>query len=133
VEARERETGGGVSVWYDGACPLCAREVAILRRLDREGAISFKDVSQAVDDSALPKPREALLARFHAAQGGQLQDGAGAFALVWRTLPPLRALGRLARQRPVLWLLERAYCAFLRVRPALQAAVRRFERGGSRP
>ena len=30
-----------VKVWYDGACPLCLREIALMRRLDRRGRISF--------------------------------------------------------------------------------------------
>ncbi|MBU4433081.1 MAG: DUF393 domain-containing protein, partial [Alphaproteobacteria bacterium] len=24
-----------VIVWFDGACPLCLREIALMRRLDR--------------------------------------------------------------------------------------------------
>ena len=30
-------------VWHDGNCPLCQREIALMRRLDRRGAISFID------------------------------------------------------------------------------------------
>ena len=26
-----------VKVWFDGACPLCLREIALMRRLDRLG------------------------------------------------------------------------------------------------
>ena len=63
MEAAERAPAEGVSVWYDGACPLCSREIALLRRLDREQTITFHDLSLTGDDAALPKPRPALLAR----------------------------------------------------------------------
>lgn len=132
MEAPEREGAAGVTVWYDGGCPICTREVGLMRRLDRRGAVVFRDVSQAGDAADLPKPPQTLLARFHAAQDGRLYEGAAAFALVWRNIPPLRWAGRLAMAPPVLWLLERAYDGFMRIRPALQAVARRSLGGGAR-
>ncbi|MDO9439431.1 MAG: DCC1-like thiol-disulfide oxidoreductase family protein, partial [Beijerinckiaceae bacterium] len=32
-------------VWFDGSCPLCRREIALMRWLDRRRAIRFIDVS----------------------------------------------------------------------------------------
>ena len=52
-------------------------------------------------------------------------EGAAAFVAMWRVLPALRPLAALASPPPVLWLLERAYQLFLRLRPGLQAMVRR--------
>ena len=51
-------------------------------------------------------------------------SGAAAFVAMWRVLPNLRPLAALASPPPILWLLERAYLGFLRVRPSLQAAAR---------
>lgn len=34
-----------VTVWHDGQCPLCRREIAMMRRLDRRGRIDFVDVA----------------------------------------------------------------------------------------
>ncbi|WP_428978583.1 DCC1-like thiol-disulfide oxidoreductase family protein [Chenggangzhangella methanolivorans] len=31
-----------VLVWYDDGCPLCRREIAVMRRLDRRDAIEFR-------------------------------------------------------------------------------------------
>lgn len=107
-----------VTVWFDGACPLCRREIALMRRLDRQGRIAFVDV--AASDSVCPTDREALLARFHAEEDGRLYSGAAAFAAMWRAIPALRPLGLLARRAVVLRLLEAAYLRFLRVRPILQ-------------
>ena len=118
-------------VWYDGACPLCRREIALMRRLDRAGAIAFVDVAR--DGAACPLDRAELLARFHALEDGRLVSGAAAFAAMWRAIPPLRPLGLAARNRVVLAALEALYRAFLRVRPALQGAARRLDgRGATR-
>jgi predicted DCC family thiol-disulfide oxidoreductase YuxK len=112
-------------VWHDGTCPLCAREIALMRRLDRKGAITFVDAAQ--EDSGCPVDRAALLARFHAREDGVMLSGAAAFAAMWRAIPLLRPLGLAARQPWVLALLERGYCQFLRVRPRLQRfAARRL-------
>ena len=42
-------------VWHDGGCPLCRREIALMRRLDRRGAIEFVDVTQTTS-AACPSP-----------------------------------------------------------------------------
>jgi len=107
-----------VTVWHDGACPLCAREIAAMRRLDRAGRIAF--VAATDPATACPIDRRAMLARFHAMEDGRLLSGAAAFAAMWRAIPLLRPLGELARIPPVLRLLERVYLRFLRVRPRLQ-------------
>lgn len=106
-------------VYFDGACPLCLREIAVMRRLDRRRAIDFVDVTQA-DASACPTAPADLLARFHASEDGNLLSGAAAFAAMWRAIPLLRPLGLAARNPTLLAVLERAYVAFLRVRPRLQ-------------
>lgn len=114
-----------VTVWFDGACPLCRREITLLRRLDRRGRVRFVDVSPEESTAYCPLDRDALLARFHAQETGQpIVSGAAAFAAVWRAIPWLSPLGHLARIPPLLWLGERAYRLFLRLRPALQRALR---------
>ena len=108
-----------LTVWYDGACPLCIREIALMRRLDKRRAIHFVDV--APEDATCPIDRRLLLDRFHAQQAnGPILDGAAAFAAMWRAIPMLRPLGLIARNAMVLALLERAYTAFLEIRPRLQ-------------
>jgi len=108
-----------VKVWFDGGCPLCTREIALMRRLDRRGAITFVDVAAGGDPSC-PIDRATLLARFHAEEHGVVHDGAAAFAAMWRAIPLLRLLGLAARNRAVLRVLEAAYVRFLRLRPRLQ-------------
>ena len=115
-----------LTVWHDGGCPLCRREIAAMRRLDRRGAIEFVDLSDGA--SACPIDRDALLARFHAREDGRMLSGAAAFAAMWRAIPLLRPLGLAARNPLVLAGLERAYRRFLRVRPRLQFLARKLER-----
>ena len=111
-----------VTVWYDGDCPLCVREIALMRRLDRRQRIDFVEARSA---TGCPVDTETLLARFHARErGADIVSGAAAFAAMWRAIPMLRPLGLLARFRPVLWFLERLYLLFLRVRPRMQRLTR---------
>jgi predicted DCC family thiol-disulfide oxidoreductase YuxK len=107
--------------WYDGACPLCAREIALIRRLDWRGAIDFHDL--ASPDTFCPIDRRDLLARFHASENGVMLSGAAAFAAMWRAIPLLKPLGWAARNPVILGLLERLYIGFLGIRPRLQKAM----------
>ena len=111
-----------VEVWFDGNCPLCRREIALLRRLDRRGAIVFTDV--ATGQGSCPLDRALLLSRFHAREDGRMVSGAEAFAAMWRAIPVLAPLGYLAKNRRVLAVMERLYLTFLKVRPMLQKALR---------
>jgi predicted DCC family thiol-disulfide oxidoreductase YuxK len=62
-----------IELFYDGACPLCRREVAMLRRLDRRGRLGFTDIAAAgFDPEPLGVTRAALMARIH----GRLANGA---------------------------------------------------------
>ena len=106
-------------VWHDGGCPLCRREIAVMRRLDWRGAIDFVDVTQT-PPAACAIDAVAMRARFHASEDGRLLSGAAAFAAMWRAIPLLRPLGLAARTPWVLALLERIYLVFLRFRPGLQ-------------
>ena len=72
-----------LTVLYDGACPLCRREIGVyrgLQPLQQDSPVCFSDVN----DAALPLPpgttREQLLARFHVrGRDGVLLSGAQAF------------------------------------------------------
>ncbi len=110
------------TVYFDGACPLCRREIGFYRRRRGAERIRWVDVGRSacevVDDDLC---RREALSRFHVRLAdGRLVSGARAFAELWSQLPGWRALGRCARLPAVTPLLEAAYRAFLRVRPVLQ-------------
>ena len=120
-----------LTVLYDGACPLCRREIGIyrgLRPLRSDSPVCFADVN----DTALELPpgatREQLLARFHVRDhDGQLLSGAQAFLALWAALPGWRWLALAGRLPGAAWVTERSYRLFLRWRPALQRWASRFE------
>jgi len=119
AEARNFAERAKLTVWFDGGCPLCTREIALFRRLDRGAFIHFEDISQS--DSVCPIDRAQMLARFHAQEKGKpIVSGGAAFAAMWRAIPVLRPVGELARIPVLLWMLEQLYCGFLKVRPLLQ-------------
>ena len=62
-----------ITFLHDGACPLCAREVAMLRRLDRgRGRLAFDDIAApGFDASRYHSTQSDLMARIH----GVLPDG----------------------------------------------------------
>lgn len=111
-----------VTVWYDGACPLCTREIALMQRLDKAKRLHFVNVDDP--GTSCPVDRKLALARLHARENGKLLSGAAAFAAMWRVIPQLRWLGLAAQITPVGWALEALYRAFLVVRPAVQKLFR---------
>jgi predicted DCC family thiol-disulfide oxidoreductase YuxK len=119
---------GPVTVFYDGSCPLCRREIGLYGRADGAEAIAWCDVSTG---AGLPKDLTAAqaMARFHVrGKGGELVSGARAFIALWLSLPRWRWLGRLASVPPIPLVLEGVYRLFLRLRPRLQQAARRLDR-----
>lgn len=120
--APARSEAKGLTVWHDGACSLCAREIALMRRLDRAGRIRFIDAADPA--VSCPLDRTDMLARFHAMEDGVMLSGAPAFAAMWRAIPILRPLGLVARWPLVGRTLDAAYRVFLRLRPRLQAWLR---------
>ena len=122
-----------LTVLYDGACPLCRREIGVYRGLKPNTPVCFADVS----DAALPLPdgttRAQLLARFHVrGSDGNLLSGARAFLALWAALPGWRWLALIGRLPGATWAMERMYRFFLRLRPTLQRWASRLDRPDTR-
>jgi len=106
-----------IKVLYVGECPLCAREIAFLRRRDRRGAIAFEDIAAAgFDASRYGLDQVGLMSRIH----GVLPDGTVIEGVeVFRRLYGAIGLGWLVA--PTRWpllrgLFDRAYRVFARNR-----------------
>jgi predicted DCC family thiol-disulfide oxidoreductase YuxK len=107
------------TVYFDGDCPVCRREIAHYQRQRGAEAIAWVDAS-GCDEAALGPgvDRAMLLSRFHVREAdGSLAAGAAGFVAIWRRLPAFAWLATLASFRPVLAVLDAGYDLFLRVRP----------------
>lgn len=55
-----------VQVFFDGECPLCIREINMLKRLDSRDRIEFTDIAApGFDVSSYDKTHDELMARIH--------------------------------------------------------------------
>ncbi len=119
---------GALTVLYDGACPLCRREIGVYRHLPSDTLVCFADVSDAAVSLPSGTTRQQLLSRFHVQRhDGELLSGAQAFLALWSVLPGWRWLARAGRLPGAAWLMERAYRFFLRGRPTLQRWASRLD------
>ena len=122
----------GPTAYYDGACPLCAREIGFYRRQEGADLIRWVDVSAIDGGNVLPNlTRAEALARFTVRDAdGVLVSGSPAFVRVWKQLPRFRWIAAVFETQPFAWLLARAYDVFLRLRPRLQALAASRAAGG---
>lgn len=120
-----------LTVYFDGACPVCSAEIAHYRRQPGAQTCQWVDAAVCADDELGPGlTRDLALRRFHVRRGdGQLVDGMRGFAALWQTLPRTAWLGRLASFGPMPALLEAAYRCFLVLRPLWRKAPARVGGG----
>jgi predicted DCC family thiol-disulfide oxidoreductase YuxK len=116
----------GVTVYHDGACPLCSREIAFYRRRRSASAITWVDVA-AIEDKEIADDltRDAAMSRFHVrSEDGTLVSGGAAFQRLWSALPAFYILGHVAGWPGVRILLEWGYRLSLRFRPLIARRLR---------
>jgi predicted DCC family thiol-disulfide oxidoreductase YuxK len=72
LSATDTQRPFDVEVFFDGDCPLCVREINMLRWLDRRSRIRFTDIAaKDFDAGAIGIPWATLMDRIH----GRLSDG----------------------------------------------------------
>jgi predicted DCC family thiol-disulfide oxidoreductase YuxK len=89
------------TVFYDGACPLCRREIAHYRRIDRSQRLRWVDAATEVARLAAHGiDLERAMAELHVLDGnGGWHRGVDAFLVIWSRLPAYRWLARLVSVR----------------------------------
>lgn len=109
------KTQSSLTVYYDGACPVCRREISFYSKRTG-GEVAYCDV--AAEACLAPDlDRDQALARFHVRlQDGALVSGAAAFLALWRATPGFRGPARLLSARPIVAGLDVAYAGFLKLR-----------------
>lgn len=123
ISAPSATTAKTLTIYFDGGCPVCSKEIAYYQRQVGAQACEWIDASSCTD-AALGANllRKDALARFHVRHpNGALTSGMGGFAALWRVLPKTAWLGRIASIAPMPFLLDQAYRVFLAVRPLWRA------------
>ena len=86
-------------VFFDGDCPLCLREINMLRKLDRKERIEFTDIAaQDFDPSDIGLDMQTLMDRIHGRlPNGDLVEGVEVFRHLYAAVGfgPAVALTRL--------------------------------------
>ncbi len=93
------------TLFYDGQCPLCAKEMARLEQIKGAGLV-LQDI-HALDSDALPASKEQLLKVLHLEREGEMITGIDAniaawehtrFGALWRILrwPLVKPIARAA-------------------------------------
>ena len=119
----------GLTVMFDGSCPLCRREVSVYRGLEPLQPLRWLDVSADTNPVTDAEMKSRFMSRFHVQRAdGELLSGAQAFVALWLQLPGWRWVGRAALLPGATALLELLYVRFLRIRPAIQRVMRALER-----
>jgi predicted DCC family thiol-disulfide oxidoreductase YuxK len=105
-------------LFYDGGCPLCRKEIAHYRRLDRAGRVDWVDLyAEPHQAQRYGVSWRSAMQRIHLLEtDGRVVTGAPAFAALWRRLPGYRWLARLVSLSGALPVLDRCYGIFARWR-----------------
>lgn len=102
-----------ISVYFDGKCGLCSKEIRYYQRIAPQGIFDWHDIAtDPAPLAALHIDQEAALRALHARdKTGKIHQGVDAFILIWHQLgwwrllsyllrlPVIHALSRVAYQR----------------------------------
>lgn len=104
-------------VFYDGDCPLCMREIRMLKRLDRARRIRFTNIAEpSFDPAFVGQTWSALMERIHGRlPDGTMVEGVEVFRRLYAAVG-FERLVRLTRLPGISALLELAYRLFARNR-----------------
>jgi predicted DCC family thiol-disulfide oxidoreductase YuxK len=109
-----------IKMLFDGQCPLCSRAVAMLKRRNNRGLITFEDITQPGFDPAiygLTMPQ--VVGSMHAVKpDGSIVHGVDVFAEVYDAVG-WTLLSRLIRWRVTRPVAKLGYRIFAAVRPRL--------------
>jgi predicted DCC family thiol-disulfide oxidoreductase YuxK len=122
-----------ITVYFDGLCPVCSREVTLYRWLDRRERIRWLDLAGADDVlDAEMFTLDAALEQLHVRDAnGSLHLGFDAHLLMWQRLIGFRTLSRWLKRWPIVRnVAEHAYRAFTRRRPGRLLRERRLRHAG---
>ncbi|CAN5726939.1 DUF393 domain-containing protein [soil metagenome] len=107
------------TVYFDGACPVCSKEIATYQQWNGAERIEWIDASScSPQELGGQLERVQALAKLHVRDAnGQLTSGAAAFVVLWSHFPALAWLTPLLSKPPMIYCLDHMYRLFLKLRP----------------
>ena len=109
-----------VTLFFDGLCPLCSREIEHYRKRVSDGSVRFVDITEpGFDARKHGLDPERVHQVMHVKVGDEVRTGVAAFLAVWEAVPGFRWLARLARLPGLHAAARLGYFAFAKVRPWL--------------
>lgn len=104
-----------LTVYFDGSCPLCSREIAWYRNRAGAESVCWSDVSKVAECNVAEDLKTCdAINRFHVRKSdGTLISGALAFSELWQTIPSLKLAGKITRLPGIRHIAEVVYKIFL--------------------
>ena len=107
-----------ITVFYDGACPVCVKEMHQYQRFEKSGQVIWFDITGQEDWLLAHKinPDDALLELHVLTSTGEIVKGVEAFILLWQRAPLFRPLAWIASFPLIKAFIKRSYGWFTRRR-----------------
>ena len=110
------------TVYYDGLCQLCSREIDYFRTRVKDGSLAYVDISDPHFDAVSLGIDPVLVHRHMHVRDeltGRMQIGVDALAGMWECVPGFRWLARFVRLPIIRTFSNLGYTVFAWIRPKL--------------
>ncbi len=110
-----------LSIYYDGLCPLCSREIDHYRKARGADQLRFVDITSVgfqAETEGLD-PQEVHRVMHVKTADGRVHTEVEAFIQIWKVLPGYGWMARLVSSAPIRPLANVGYRGFARIRPWL--------------
>jgi predicted DCC family thiol-disulfide oxidoreductase YuxK len=120
MESEQKEV---LTVFYDGSCIVCSRELEKYRKMDSAGRLKMVDITAPTFDPSLyDRDLQTFMAKLHVLDNsGEFHTGVDAFTRIWRVLPQswMHLLSTIIAFPGIRLLARTGYWAFAHVRKFL--------------
>ena len=116
-----------LTIFFDGACHLCSREIEHYKKMKHQGRLAFVDIADpqfSAEKFGLDRGR--VQKYMHTIdESGRIYTGVDSFIQIWNRLPSYRWAVRIAENGFVRPLMDVGYHTFAKIRPLLPQRSRR--------
>ncbi len=128
---KSTQTTHALTVYYDGLCHLCSREMQYYYKQPGSGQIRFCDIMDPEFDAAAEglDPKHVHQVMHVKTQQGELKTGPDAFIAIWEVLPRFASCAKLAKKPLPHLVMSIGYSLFATVRPYLPQRAERCHLG----